>query len=392
MSRRVRAGVFPLWAVVVVLAASVVVLLGQGVAIVFAFAMPTLDPAPPGSAPRGRISVIIAARNEADDLPATLDTLLAQDLPDLEILVVDGASTDGTAAVVDARAPRVRRLLEPPLPAGWVGKNWACWTGAQAATGDWLLFLDADVRTHPSAVRTVVAWAEAEKADLASIGTHVEMHGFWERVVMPFYIQMVLTYFRAPRVNRPASSAAMANGQFLVFPRAAYERVGGHAAVRSYVLEDVAIARRVRAAGGTLRLAHAVGLASTRMYRHREEMFEGLLKNVHGTEFSAGRLVGFLAALVGLFLLPLAVLPLGLWVGSLPLIAMGAVLWVALFGKHVAFTRGVGAPAAYGLLYPLAVVFYLALVSVSLVRGVRRAPVRWKGRTYPLLGASGPNR
>jgi Glycosyltransferase like family 2 len=384
--------VLPLWAVVAVLAASVVVLLFQGVAIVFAFLMPTLGPAPPGVVPPGRVSVVIAARDEVDDLPSTLDGLLAQDLPDLEIVVVDGGSTDGTPAVIDARAPRVRRVDEPPLPPGWVGKNWACWSGAHAATGDWLLFLDADVRTHPAAVRTVVAWAEAEHADVATIGTRVEMHGVWERVVMPFYVQMVLTYFRAPRVNRPGSTAAMANGQFLLFRRAAYERVGGHASVRAYVLEDVALARRVRGAGLRLRLAHATELAATRMYRNRHDMFEGLLKNVHGTEFSAARQVGFLAGLIGLFLLPLAVLPLGLLVGSVPLIGMGAFLWVALFGKHAAFAQAVGAGAGYGLLFPVAVAYYVGLVGVSLARGLRRDPVRWKGRSYALVGASGPNR
>jgi chlorobactene glucosyltransferase len=384
--------VLPTWFVVAVVVGSVVALLYQGLAIVFAYGLPFLAPARPGSGPPVRISVIVPTRNEADDLPATLDALLAQDAPDLEVLVVDGGSTDGTPAVIDARAPRVRRIEEPPLPEGWVGKNWACWTGAAAAAGAWLLFLDADVRTHPSAVRTVVAWADSERADLASIVPRVEMRSFWERLVMPFFVQMVLTFFRVPRVNRPDSSAALMNGQFLLIRRAAYDRIGGHAAVRSYVLEDVAIARRARAAGLTLRIANAPELATTRMYRDRPEMFEGLLKNVHGTEFSAGLLVGFLAGLVGFFLLPLAVLPLGWWAGNLLLIGLGAFLWVALFGKHVAFAHAVGAPAAYGLLYPLAVAYYLRLVTVSLARGLRHQPVGWKGRRYPLLRASGPNR
>jgi len=392
MSRRVRPDVLPLWLIVAVLAGSIVALGFQGLAIVFAYGMPTLPPAPPGPAPAGRVSVIIAARNEADDLPGSLDALLAQDDPNMEVVVVDGGSTDGTPAVIDARAPRVRRVDEPPLPEGWVGKNWACWTGAAATRGEWLLFLDADVRTDPAAVRTIVRWAESERADLATVGTHVEMHGFWERVVLPFYIQMVLTYFRAPRMNRPGSSAAMANGQFLLFRRSAYERIGGHSAVRSFVLEDVAIARRARAAGLTLRIANAPDLARTRMYRDREEMFEGLLKNVHGADFSPARLVGFLAGLVGFFLLPLAVLPIGLWSGNLLLTGVGAFLWVALFGKHVAFARAVGAPAAYGFLFPVAVGYYLRLVSTSLARGLRRRPVSWKGRSYPLVEPAGPNR
>jgi chlorobactene glucosyltransferase len=382
----------PLWAVLAIVLGSLLVLAFQGVAIVFAYSMPRLGPAPPGPAPSARVTVIVAARNEELDLPTTLDGLLAQDYPNLEIVVVDGGSTDGTRAVIDARGPRVRRIDEAPLPPGWVGKNWACWAGAQATAGEWLLFLDADVATHPAAVRSVVAWAESERADVASIAPTVEMVGFWEKVVLPFYIQAVLTYFRAPRVNRDSSSAAIANGQFYLVRRAAYDRVGGHAAIRSYVLEDIALARRFRTDGARLRMANAPELARTRMYRNRSEMFEGLLKNVHGSEFSAPRVASFLVGLVTLFLLPLAVLPVGWLTGSLVLIGVGAFLWIALFGKHVGFARGVGAPAAYGLLYPVAVGYYLVLVSTSLVRGIRGQPVRWKGRSYELLDPGDANR
>jgi chlorobactene glucosyltransferase len=375
-----------LWIELTLLAASVVVLLYQGFALLLAAQMPRLDPAPPGPTPGARplVSVVIAARNEELDLPATLDCLLAQDYPNLEIIVVEDGSTDRTGEVIDARAPRVRRVNSPPLPEGWVGKNWACWNGSRAATGEWLLFEDADVRTHPAAVRTTLEWAEREHADLTTIGPAVEMRSFWERLVLPFYIQMVLTYFRTPRVNRPHSRAAMANGQFWLTPRVAYDAMGGHEAVRSTVLEDVAIARRYRAAGRTLRVAWAPVLAQTRMYRNRTEMFEGLLKNVHGTEYSSLALVGFLAGLVGLFLLPLGLLPVGLYTGTWELTAMGAFLYFALFGKHVVFARAVGAPWVYGLLFPAAVGYYIVLVATSLARGLRRKPVAWKGRSYPM--------
>jgi len=167
----------PLWAELILVLASIAVLLYQGFALLLAAQMPRLDPetAAPTPSPVPRVSVVIAARNEELDLPATLDDLLAQDYPDLEIIVVEDSSTDRTGEVIDARAPRVRRINPPPLPEGWVGKNWACWTGARAATGEWLLFLDADVRTHPAAVRTVVAWAEREHADLATLAIRVEM-------------------------------------------------------------------------------------------------------------------------------------------------------------------------------------------------------------------------
>ncbi|MCI4360550.1 MAG: glycosyltransferase [Thermoplasmata archaeon] len=371
--------------VVLLVLATVGVLLFQGVAIVLALRMPRLEPLPPGNGGRSaRVSAIIAARNEENDLGPCLDSLIAQDYPDLEILVVDGGSTDGTREIARGRAPRVRLIEEPPLPDGWVGKNWACHVGAEAATGDLLLFTDADVRYHATAVRATVEWAEREHAALATLAPRIETVGFWEKVVMPFYAQMVLTYFRTPRVNRPDSRAAMANGQYLAVRREAYRAVGGHAAIRSAVLEDVRLAQGFRRARLPMRVAWAPELIATRMYRDRQEMFEGLLKNVHGPRFSAFRQVGFLAGLIGLFLLPLGLLPLGWVEGSIPLILAGALLWVALFGKHVAFARGFRCDPAYGLLFPLAVGFYVVLVSTSLVRGLARRPVVWKGREYPL--------
>jgi len=377
----------PLGVEVVLILASVAVLIYQGFALLLAREMPRLSPLPATEAlvtGLPRVSVVVAARDEELDLPTTLDDLLGQDYPDLEILAVEDHSVDRTASVIDARAPRVRRVNPPPLPAGWVGKSWACWNGATEATGEWILFLDADVRTHPSAVRTTVEWALREHADLATIAPRVEMRSFWERVVLPFYMQVVVTYFRAPHVNRAGSRAAMANGQYWLTPRSTYFALGGHEAVRSIVLEDVAIARRYRAAGRTLRLAWAPEIAQTRMYRDRAELFEGLLKNIHGTQFSAIRLVGAIAGLVGLFLLPLGLLPLGLVTGDLLLGGLGGFLYFALFGKHVVFARAVRAPPAYGLLYPLAVAFYVVLLVTSLGRGLRHKPVAWKGRGYPM--------
>jgi len=376
----------PLWATLLLVAGAVVVLVYQGVAIVLAYQLTRFGPAPPDPSSRelGRVSVIVAARNEEADLGATLDALLAQDYPDLEVVVVEGGSTDGTRAVIDARGPRLRCISEPPLPAGWVGKSWACWTGALATRGPWLLFVDADVRLHPAAVRTVLSWAQREGADLATVGVQVEMVGFWERLILPLFIQRVLMFYRPPHMDRPGRRSAMANGQFWLTRRAAYDATGGHAAVRGRLVEDVAIARRYRDAGLRLRFAWTPTLGKTRMYRDRHEMFEGLLKNAHGVEFSAARQAGLLASLVGMYLLPLGLLPLGLVTGSELLTGLGAFLYVALFGKHVAFSRAVEAPAAYGLLYPIAVGWYVVLTVTSLLRGLRHRPVTWKGRAYSL--------
>jgi chlorobactene glucosyltransferase len=381
----VRKVVLATWEEVLLVIYAVGVLLFQGLAIVYALRMPPLRPSDPRApVPGTSVGVVIPARNEVDDLPHCLDDLMRQEFPPQAITVVDGGSTDGTAAQAQQRSPPVHLVPEPPLPSGWVGKNWACSTGAGVTPGEYLLFTDADMRYAPATLRLAVAWAQEEKADLVSLAPRVEMVGFWERVVLPFMTQLILTYFRAPSVNHDTSRAAMANGQFLLTKRSSYDAVGGHAVVQGAVLEDVALARRYRAAGRRLRLAWAPELVSTRMYRNRQEMDEGLLKNLHGTEFSAWRQVGFLVGLVALFWLPLALLPIGLLEGSLVLVAVGALLWVAMFGKHVAFTRAVGGRARDGLLFPVAVGYYAWLFARSLSNGFSRKAVTWKGRTYPI--------
>ena len=369
---------------VLLLAYAFVVLLVQGVPLYLAAQMPhPRGPrAPPPASGAPLVSVIIPARNEEGDLGGCLDGLLAQTYPALELLVVDGGSTDGTRAVARARGARVTVLEEPPLPEGWVGKSWACWTGAEQAQGEYLLFTDADVRPSPDAVWTAVEWTEQDRADLVTFGSRIEMVGPWEKIVLPFYIQMVLTYFRTPRVNRAHSRTAMANGQFLLVRRSAYHEVGGHSSIQSRILEDVALAQRFRAAGKTLRVAWAPELVSTRMYRSPGEMYEGILKTVSGVRFSAARQLGFALALVGFYWLPLGLLPIGLWTGTVGVTALGALLWVALFGKHVAFNWAAKASAAYGLLFPVAVGYYLVLVLVALSRGLRGRPIQWKGRSY----------
>jgi chlorobactene glucosyltransferase len=382
--------VLPLLWVALVLAATILTLVFQGAALYLAAQMPQVRPGEGElRLPAPSVSVVIAARNEEVELAPCLDTLLAQNYPAYDVSVVDGGSTDGTRAVAERRAPRARLIAEPPLPPGWVGKSWACHVGAMATTGEYILFSDADVRYHPDAIRRTVAWAQAEGAHLATLAPRIEMRSFWEKVILPFYTQAVLTYFRAPRVNRSDSTAAMANGQYTLVRRDAYQAAGGHEAVRGYVLEDVRLAQEFRRRGFRLRVGWAPDLISTRMYHDRHEMFEGLLKNVHGTRFSALRQVGFLAALIGFFWLPLLVLPLGVWTATPVLAAVGAFLWFALFGKHVGFTRAVRGPAAYGLLFPLAVGFYVVLVGTSLVRGLAGRPLEWKGRAYPLDAGGG---
>ncbi len=382
----------PPWEFFLALGYLVVVLAGQGVPVLLAYRMPRLPvtgPGEPGSLPS--LSVIIPARNEEGSLGACLDSLAEQDYRasggSLEVIVVDGGSSDRTGPIARDHPLGATVLTEPPLPDGWVGKNWACHQGYLRSGGEYLLFLDADMVLSPPVLRRAVGQARAERTGLLSLASRIVMQGFWERVVMPLFTQFVLVYFVAPRANVDRSHRAMANGQFMLFTKECYASVGGHEAIRGTILEDVRLAQRVKGQGHRLRVYWTPDWVTTRMYAHWKEMWEGLLKNLHGTSFSALRQLALAGLVAFFFLLPLGVLGASLAGALLPIWGIfSAVLVGITVVKQVGFQRtleGRGS-GAFGLLYPLAALFYLGLFAASLGRGLRGREVTWKGRRYSL--------
>src|SRR3979490_1830628 len=198
------------------------------------------------------VSATVPARNEEAALVSAVESLAAQ--PEItEIFVVNDQSTDGTAAELErlsARHSQLRVLQTNALPSGWVGKNYAVSLGAAQATADWLLFTDADGVHLPGSTSRALADAAATGAGLVSYSPEQEMHTWWERTLIPFVYTRLAQKFSYDAVNDPNSLAAAANGQYLLIRREDYARIGGHAAVAGEVLEDVALARLAKQAGG----------------------------------------------------------------------------------------------------------------------------------------------
>lgn len=230
------------------------------------------------------VSILIPARDEAAVIGDTVGALLSQTYPHIELLVLDDQSSDGTAAVArdaagDSGALRV--LAGKPLPPGWLGKNWACQQLAEAATGDLLLFTDADVRWRPDAVAALVADRQALQADLLTVWPTQETITWAERLIVPLMALAILGYLPLVAVHYlPWPIFAAANGQCLCFRRQLYNAIGGHAAVAGEVVEDVALARRVKASGGRLRMADGNERASCRMYEGWPAVRDGFAKNI----------------------------------------------------------------------------------------------------------------
>jgi len=354
--------------------------------------LPATDP----SGPNPLVSVVVPARNEAANVGRCLRSVLDQDYPALEFVAIDDNSTDDTPAILAACAaadPRLTVLRGAPLLPGWTGKNFALAQAAAQASGEWLLFLDADTWLHPAAVRSAVAHALERRLGLLSLVTQQELGGFWERVLQPVVLLVIGLALPLQAIGDPRRPrVAYANGQFLLVRRAAYEKVGGHAALRTAVVEDSALARAVKQAGYTVQLADGRSLVYIRMYRGLAEMWQGWSKN---SFLSLGRRLRNVALLV--LAVSVAVLaPPAILVAALGNLALhgaadsAAIVTSLVAGLQLAVVfylawrneQEVGVPGRYAFTMPLGAMLFNALVCYSAYRVLSGRGVRWKGRLY----------
>lgn len=321
-----------------------------------------------------RLSIIIPARNEESNLPTLLRSLASQAVRPGEIIVVDDASTDRTADV--AREHGARVVSSQPLPDGWRGKTWACHQGAQAATGDSLLFLDADTWFEPDGLNRVLSEFHAAGGGALSVAPHHEVPRFHEQF-SAFFNLVMLAGTGAFTLRGDGLTPRGLLGQFLLIERAVYERVGGHEAVKGRILENFWLAEQLRAAGVPLRCRAGRGVFAFRMYPNGwRELVEGWTKGFAG---GAGQTPPSILWLVvawttGLMLAPLGLVLAGFgWPGWLTYgLCAAQVGWLL---RQVGTFHWLTA-----LLYPVPLVFYFAVFTRSVMRAKRGQNVEWKGR------------
>ena len=334
-----------------------------------------------------RISIIVPARNEEHNIAACLQSLLAQG-DDIEILVADDGSQDSTARIVLDLAeshPQLRLLAVPPLPEGWVGKNHALAFAVGHAHGDWFLFTDADTRHEPDKLREVLAEAMRDGLDWISLSPRQEVHAWWERATIPLIFRSLARLYPFHRVNDPADPLAASNGQYILVRREVYFALGGHAAVRNEILEDVELATRAKQAGHRIRFRSGRGVVSTRMYSSIGQMWEGWTKNLFllfrrdTRAMSRARL-----RLAFRIIFPLAAgLPLCISANSLAN-TIGIFLLLLLAWEHFRYARELDPGERLGsvpLLIPGAVLFFLLLWRSERLHR-HNLGVSWKGRHY----------
>lgn len=343
-------------------------------------------PAP--ASPRAlRLSVLIPARNEADNIGDCLSSVLASSTGGIgaEIIVLDDSSTDGTGTIAAAAGGgRVRVLKGRELPEGWLGKSHACAQLAEAASGEWLLFLDADVRLQQGALQAALSAAAAAGGGMIT-GFPRQITGSWlERLVVPLMVFTIICHLPIPLVRSSRDPRFVAaHGGFILIHRDSYYECGGHEAIRSELVDDMALARAVKRSGGTVTLMDVTDQVFMRMYHNARQVWNGYRKNIYA---GIGRrpvlLLAVLIAYLSLYVAPAAaVLYYGLSGQPGALLWPAAALFAGLAVKRTSDAAG-RQPFWFCLLLP-ASMLCLSLIAVASWRGSRtRAGYEWKGRRY----------
>ncbi len=352
------------------------------------------------------VSVLVPARNEALRITPCAKALAAQDYPNYEVVILDDHSEDGTGDLLrslgysDEAGARLRVVRGQPLPEGWTGKSWACHQLAQIAKadlGDYLLFLDADTDHTPQMISSAISLAQEARADLLSAWPKLETESWGEKLILPM-IHLALVFYpygffqwlqlepsrfsMIPRRLRRMFGAA--NGQFLLFRREAYARIGGHEAQKSHMVEDVALGRAVAAqAGEGLRLINCDGssISSVRMYTNLDEVWEGLTKNIRAA--FEGNLIGYL--LTGTVVSLLFLLPF-FWIW----ISFGEEFWLValqiLLIYLIRFLMTIRFRSTWfgAIFHPFGLLLTIAIALNSWRRSAGDG-VTWKGRLYKVV-------
>ena len=342
------------------------------------------DFSPAADAECPRISLLFAARDEEEKLPAALATLMEIDYPNLEVIAVDDRSNDATGRILDefaAAHSRLQVVHVTELPPGWLGKPHALQKAFEASSGDWLLFTDADVHFQPDALRRAVTLAKQRKLDHLTLFGDVEMTGFWEKVLIPFFALAFQIASDPHRVSNPHSHFYVGVGAFQLLKRSAYEASGTHRRLAMEVVDDMKLGKIVKQAG----FRSAVGIAQdsvvVRWHAGARNIINGVTKNFFaGSGFSVTRVV---ISILGLFLmnvLPFAGLVFGH--GWVRILAGICVLIVLCFHAGVDIVMRVS--PLYCFTVPIGAVIFAYMLLRSTVYTLKQGGIIWRGTFYPL--------
>lgn len=338
-----------------------------------------------------QVSVLIPARNEENSIQAAVESALASRRVNLEVVVLDDQSTDATAQIVSeiaAKDARVRLLSADPLPEGWCGKQRACYVLAEHATHRYLVFIDADVQLQPDGLSRLVKFQQTSDAALVSGVPHQITETWMERLVIPLIHFLLLGFLPIQQMRQSSQPSFGAGcGQLFLAHREGYEKMGGHATIRTSLHDGITLPRAYRSAGLMTDLCDTTDVACCRMYHSAAEVWSGLSKNA-GEGLAKPALIGPVTVLLlGGQVLPILLLPLG-WFWQ-----AGVWFWIlASLAAVLAYLPRTLAAIRFRqswlgtIFHPLGILLLLAIQWTSLIRSLLGRPSTWKGRSYTKPG------
>jgi glycosyltransferase involved in cell wall biosynthesis len=341
---------------------------------------------PATSSGNPRVSIIVPARNEEENIGPALTKLLALDYDNYEVIAVNDRSTDRTGEVIDRissnpEASRLKVIHVGELPPGWLGKVHAMWSAANQATGDWLLFTDADVLFRPDVLTRALAYAEAEPADHLVLFPRMIMHNPGERMTVAFFQTLFVFGHRPWKVADPKTKDHMGIGAFNLIRRRVYDAVGGYEALRFEVLDDMKLGKIVKNAGYAQRNVYGADLISLRWAKGAWGMVNNLTKNFFAIlSFQTWRLLLSVFTLAFLNIMPFVGIGLAHGWARLPY----ALALASIFGIYVGMSWKSDVPAYYFVLHPIGAAIFVYILLRSMTLTLARGGVVWRGTFYPL--------
>ncbi|HNX27274.1 MAG TPA: glycosyltransferase [Phycisphaerae bacterium] len=342
--------------------------------------------------PRPKISVIVAAKEEEENIRSCLETLAAQDYGDFEIIAVNDRSTDATGKIIDdfaAAHPNVKAVHIKNLPDGWKGKNHAIHTAIPQATGEYFLFTDADCKMTSSRTLSVaMQLLKDHNVGMLSVLPNLDTKSFWEDVIQPVCSAVLMLWFEPAKVNNPKKAVAYANGAFMLVSRHAYDIIGGHAAIKNDIQEDMTMARHIKENHQGLFVTRNSGLYSVRMYRSLPEIINGWTRIFYGSFRKLTRVLTTMFLLTFASVLPPAMVIIALlaYLGDpthwLPCVITALASTSLEISVIYRYHKICGANKYLACMYPIGCLILDYILIRSSLKHRRGATIAWKNTSY----------
>ena len=344
-----------------------------------------------------KVSVILPARNEEDFLSACLDSLKAQDYPNYEIIAIDDSSTDDTPNIIArySNDSKIVPVYARPKPDGWMGKNWACMEGYAKATGQLLLFTDADTHHSPDLISLAVAYMISQRLDALSAMPKMLTFDFWTRVTLPMISTFLHTRFSALNVNNPKKETGYFFGSFFILKRSTYDNVGRHEGVKQEIIEDGALGKKVKIAGYKMKMIRGEHLIDAAWARDRKTLWEGLKRLMIPLYSQSSKVaIGIFVAVAFLLFIPFSTVAYSIAVQlltpnedisySMLTVSAGVASLMIYIGAAIETRVALGIKSIYSIFAPIGGLFVVCGFLSGILHAKSDSSVTWRDRKYTI--------